>query len=466
MKIETVNHTDRYSVEQICSLYFMPNSSVSITSAYDDEKKAVVTAAEIDGRQSSALYAAEKENTAEFKNAVKKSAFLALKKLSGADTPWGVLTGIRPTKFFRSLTATHTAEEAERILKEDYWVSDKKIRLVSQTAEQSARLLTKMKKNDVGIYIGIPFCPSRCAYCSFITEASAVYSKYMAEYVTALEKELSAIALSVRELGLNVTSVYIGGGTPPALGEALLEGLISKACDLFGITEKTEFTVEAGRPDATDFSMLKMLSRRGVNRICINPQTMNGDTLKKIGRRHTPEDVLRAFDEARTLGFENINSDIIAGLPGENEEMFLNTLEKMKALLPEELTVHTMYLKRASRISKEGGFTESEKADRMIDLSRAFAEDNGYLPYYMYKQRNTVGNLENTGYAMPGKESLYNACIMEEENAVIGCGAGASTKAVGNGVNRIYNTKDVLEYIKNIEVISKNKREALREYLV
>ncbi len=466
MKIETVNHQDRYSIEQICSLFFLPSSSVSVTSSYDDGKKIIVTEAEADGKKSRGEYAAEKENAAEFKNAVKKSAFLALKKLSGADTPWGVLTGIRPTKLFRMLTAEHSREEAERILKDDYWVSDKKIRLASQTAEQSERLLSKLGKNDIGIYIGIPFCPTRCAYCSFITEASGVYSEHMTEYEAALEKELSAMALSVRELGLNVTSVYIGGGTPPAMGEELLEKLILKAGSAFNISEKTELTVEAGRPDATDFSMLKMLKRRGVNRICINPQTMNSETLKKIGRRHSPEDVLRAFDEARSLGFENINSDIIAGLPGENEEMFLNTLEKMKTLMPEELTVHTMYLKRASRIFKEGGFADSEKADKMVDLSRAFTSDNGYLPYYMYKQRNTMGNLENTGYALPGRESLYNVCIMEEENTVIGCGAGASTKAVNNGVNRIYNTKDVLQYIKNIDTVCERKKEDLRKYLV
>ena len=269
------------------------------------------------------------------------------------------------------------------------------------------------------------------------------------------------MAKAVRDNGFSVNSFYIGGGTPPALGEKLLEKLIVKTQEAFLPADDAEFTVEAGRPDVIGKSLLKMLAERNVGRICINPQTMNDETLKRIGRRHSAEDTKRAFAMAREAGFDNINSDIIAGLPGETNEMFAHTLEEIRELSPEELTVHTMYLKRASRIRKEGALSDPGEAEKMVLLSGEFAKEEGYEPYYMYKQRNTVGNLENTGYAKSGKESVYNVCIMEETNTVLACGAGASTKLVGKSIERIYNTKDVLAYIKEIDAIIKNKAEKI-----
>lgn len=461
MLIETLNHSDRYSVEQICTLFFLPEEEGSVTSFYDCDKKAVITEVKICGQEARAEYGADISDTAEFKNAVKKSAFLAIKKISKAKTPWGILTGIRPAKFFASLLKKHTVSEAKRILSEQYWVSDEKIKLCAEVAEKEAEILSGTGKNDVGIYIGIPFCPTRCAYCSFITEASGVYKKYIAEYEAALEKEIGAMADSVRTNGFSVNSVYIGGGTPPTLGNELLEKLIIRVREEFMLGKDTEFTVEAGRPDVISGGLLKMLSERGVGRICINPQTMHDETLRKIGRRHTAEDTKRAFETARKYGFDNINSDIIAGLPGETPEMFSYTLEELKKLSPEEITVHTMYLKRASRIKKDGFCRDSEAAEKMVSLSRKFAAEEGYEPYYMYKQRNTAGNLENTGYAKMGRESLYNVCMMEETNTVIACGAGASTKLVGKNIERIYNTKDVITYIKDIDEIIKNKSEKI-----
>lgn len=461
MHIETVNHSDRYSVEQICSLFFTPDESGDVRSVYDPCKAAVITEARIGESFASGKYPADISENAEFKNAVKKSAFLALKKLSEVKTPWGILTGIRPAKFFLKLLSEHSEPESKKILSEEYWVREDKIKLCSEVAQNEAKLLSRVGKDDVGIYIGIPFCPTRCAYCSFITEASGVYAKYIEEYEAALEKEIDAMAASVRENGFFVNSIYIGGGTPPALGEKLLEKLILKVQDVFLPDKNTEFTVEAGRPDVIGKSLLKMLSDRNVGRICINPQTMNDETLRKIGRRHSADDVRKAFCAAREAGFDNINSDIIAGLPGENYEMFLHTINEMKALAPEELTVHTMYLKRASKIGKEGFISDPAEAEKMVSFSERFAKEEGYLPYYMYKQRNTVGNLENTGYAKFGKESVYNVCMMEETNSVLACGAGASTKLVGKNVERIYNTKDVLTYIREIDAIIKNKSEKI-----
>lgn len=461
MQITTLNHLDRYSLEQIATLFFLPDEEGKITSVYDADKKAVITEAEIGEKRVREEYPADIADAKEFKNAVKKSAFLALKMLSGAKTPWGILTGIRPAKFFLNLLNEHSVAESERILSEEYWVSDEKIRLCSSVAQKEAKILSGVGKNDVGIYIGIPFCPTRCAYCSFITEASGVYAKHIEEYEEALEKEVIAMAKAVRDNGFSVNSFYIGGGTPPALGEKLLEKLIVKTQEAFLPADDAEFTVEAGRPDVIGKSLLKMLAERNVGRICINPQTMNDETLKRIGRRHSAEDTKRAFALAREAGFDNINSDIIAGLPGETNEMFAHTLEEIRELSPEELTVHTMYLKRASRIRKEGALSDPGEAEKMVLLSGEFAKEEGYEPYYMYKQRNTVGNLENTGYAKSGKESVYNVCIMEETNTVLACGAGASTKLVGKSIERIYNTKDVLAYIKEIDAIIKNKAEKI-----
>lgn len=461
MQITTLNHSDRYSLEQIATLLFLPDEEGKITSVYDADKKAVITEAEIGEKRVREEYPADIADAKEFKNAVKKSAFLALKMLSGAKTPWGILTGIRPAKFFLNLLNEHSVAESERILSEEYWVSDEKIRLCSSVAQKEAKILSSVGKNDVGIYIGIPFCPTRCAYCSFITEASGVYAKHIEEYEEALEKEVIAMAKAVRDNGFSVNSFYIGGGTPPALGEKLLEKLIVKTQEAFLPADDAEFTVEAGRPDVIGKSLLKMLAERNVGRICINPQTMNDETLKRIGRRHSAEDTKRAFALAREAGFDNINSDIIAGLPGETNEMFAHTLEEIRELSPEELTVHTMYLKRASRIRKEGALSDPGEAEKMVLLSGEFAKEEGYEPYYMYKQRNTVGNLENTGYAKSGKESVYNVCIMEETNTVLACGAGASTKLVGKSIERIYNTKDVLAYIKEIDAIIKNKAEKI-----
>lgn len=464
MRIETLGHQDRYSVEQAVSLFFTPDAELHLISEYAENEKRIKTSVRLGEKSGTAYYGADIEDKFEFKNGVRKSAFLALKEIAVAETPWGVLTGIRPTKFLRGLLKGCSEDEAKNILASEYWVSDSKISLLFETTKKSDFMLKKMDKKDIGFYVGIPFCPTRCSYCSFVTEAHGIYKKHIPEYSAALEKEVFAMASVVREVGFNVKSVYIGGGTPPVLGEKLLAGLIDTIKRELLIDTETEFTVEAGRPDVIDDSLLAMLSSNGITRLCINPQTMNDETLKKIGRRHSASDVLKAFELARKYGFKNINSDIIAGLPGENEEMFLHTLEELGRLSPEEVTVHSMYLKRASQLSKGGAWEESACASDMVESSHRFLEKSGYAPYYLYKQRNAVGNLENTGYSKPGFESCYNACIMEEENTVIACGAGASSKIAGEGLKRIYNTKDVLLYIKNIDEMVKSKADEIKKY--
>lgn len=466
MQIETFGHSDRYSIEQIVSLHFTPDADLYLKSEYDDIEKTVKTFAVYKEQCSEAEYRADIADKTEFKNSVKKSAFIALSEIDASKTPWGILTGIRPTKFFRELLNKNSEKEARRILTEDFWVSEKKAKLCSETTAKSLELLNGFKKNEVCFYIGIPFCPTRCSYCSFITEAFGVYKKYIPEYEAALEKEIAAMADIIREKGLNVKALYIGGGTPPTLGEELLFKLMEKTRKALSVNEEVEFTVEAGRPDVMSNSLLEMLSKENVTRLCINPQTMNEETLRKIGRMHTAKDVAEAFERARKYGFLNINSDLIAGLPGENYEMFLHTLDEIKKLEPEELTVHTMYLKRASSLSGKDFVADAASVSDMVDAAYDFAAANGYKPYYMYKQRNTLGNLENVGYAKAGYESYYNAAVMEETSTVIAVGAGASTKLVDDNIKRIYNTKDVLLYIKNIDEIIKNKSEEMKKHSI
>lgn len=467
MKIDTIGHSDRYSVEQICSMFCRNDDNTAVTSFYDTENGQIKTFIKTESDEKNSYYNFSGGSIADFKNAVKKSAFIAFSELFSKKTPWGVLTGIRPSKFVRNLLSEYNCEKVLNILEEEYWVSPEKAELSLKVARKAMALLPSLNKNDACLYIGIPFCPTRCAYCSFVSEAYGVYKKYIPEYVKALCKEIEAASEEAKKHSLKIKAVYIGGGTPPTLGTKLLREVILKVRESFRIYDDTEFTVEAGRPDVIDDELLSMLRETGINRICINPQTMNDETLKLIGRKHMEKDTQRAFELSRKYGFKNINSDIIAALPGEDTDMFNYTLRRMKELDPEELTVHTMYLKRASRISKEGTDQSFGNAEKMVNSAYEFASKQGYEPYYMYKQRNTIDNLENTGYAKIGCESIYNVSIMEETHTVLACGAGASNKIVGkNNINRIYNTKDVLDYIRNIDEIIKKKSDKINEYLI
>lgn len=469
MKIETIGHSDRYSVEQISCLYFNNSDDVEIISVSDEENGKIETKVKMGDNVFLADYSLDNKDIKSFKNSVKKSAYLAMKKASLRKTPWGVLTGIRPTKFCRDLREDFSYDEILEILKNDYWVDQDKAEFCIEVTKNSEKIINRISVKDAGVYIGVPFCPSRCSYCSFISESAALYSKYIPEYVGALKKEIKETARFSKINGFNVTSLYIGGGTPPALGTKLLAEVIDEALKSFSLSpDNIEFTVEAGRPDIIDRELLLSLRKKGVNRICINPQTMNDETLKVIGRNHTSSQTEAAFNLARELGFTNINSDIIAGLPGENLFMFQKTLEKIGNLSPEGLTVHTMYLKRASRLGKEKNF-ENNVGDipGMITEAMGFAKRNGYKPYYMYKQRSTLGNLENTGYAKDGFESLYNCGIMEEVKNIIAIGAGSSSKIIKNNKNieRVYNIKDAFSYIRDIDDVINMKISKLNKIM-
>lgn len=467
MNIITNGHSFEDAVRQILQLFFDLNSDFTAESyLWIDENlyiaKAKITLGEksAEGEIKATLFSPEKR---EISDLVKKSVFFACKKLSDMPTPWGISTGIRPAKTARMMLDENKAdEEILRYMEEEFFVTPKKARLSLDVAKTEFELLRNREENTVSLYLGVPFCPTRCAYCSFISQAVAHNKKFVKPYVEALLKEIEATARMAEGFGYKAETIYFGGGTPTTLSPDDLDRLIKRVKSCFDVTSLREFTVEAGRPDTFSDEMLSALWENGVNRISINPQTMNQKTLDKIGRRHSVEDTIRAFEMTGKYDF-SINADLIAGLPDENIEDFSKTVEEVCALSPDAVTVHTMYLKRAARlISDFEKLRFAKDMDSMVQLSYDYLTEKGYNPYYLYKQKNTLGNLENVGFSREGHESLYNIFIMEEIQTILAMGGGASTKMVkGDRIERVFNPKEASDYIKRIDEIIEKKKAAL-----
>lgn len=383
-------------------------------------------------------------------------------------SPWGVLTGIRPSKIAtKLLLGGMSADDTVKYFVREYGADEKKARLAAEVAQVELPIRKNMSESGVSIYIGIPFCPTRCLYCSFVTCGTKQAARLTDKYVEALKCEISYVSDIVSENGNTVETVYIGGGTPTTLSAPLLDDMLSHLRDSFDLSCCKEFTVEAGRPDTIDREKLMTLKRRGVDRISINPQSMNLDTLHLIGRAHTPEEIEQAFYLARDCGFDNINMDVIAGLPGEDLDMFKYTLEKVEKMSPEDTTVHVMSIKRSSRLHeylKDYQLTDGDTVARMVDFAYDFLRGRGKHPYYMYRQKNQLGNLENVAYTKPGFESLYNVYIMEEIQTIISLGCGGVTKTVDrtcDRIERIFNVKEPKDYIERLDEML-SRKDALR----
>ena len=366
-------------------------------------------------------------------------------------SPWGILTGIRPAKIATKLLDEGMSDD-EVI---SYFINEcgttyEKASLALEAARALRPIRDDMYRDGVSIYIGIPFCPSRCLYCSFVTNGTKQAAALMPEYIEALKKEIKYTADIISHNGTPVETVYIGGGTPTTLTPRLLEEMIDCLYDNCDLSKMKEFTVEAGRPDTITEEKLKVLKKYNVDRISINPQSMNDSTLKIIGRAHSADDIREAMKMARHCGFDNINMDVIAGLPGEDMEMFKYTLSEVEKLEPEDTTVHTMSIKRSSRLNEyldEYDLAKGELVAEMVSYARKY-------PYYMYRQKNQLGNLENVGYSKPGFESLYNLYIMEEIQTIISLGCGGVTKTVDletNRIERIFNVKEAKDYIERLD---------------
>ncbi len=388
--------------------------------------------------------------------------YKCLFKITGKSQAWGMITGIRPVKEVNRLISSGLSEkEIHSHLKKKYFISDEKFSIAYKTAVTQEKLI-KIPENSFSLYISIPFCPTRCRYCSFVSHSMESAVKLIPDYIEKLCREIEIIAEYAEKNGLSLDTVYFGGGTPTSLSADELNLIMKTVSRCFTISEVREYTVEAGRADTITEEKLIVIKENGGRRISINPQTMNDNVLMTIGRSHTAKQVREAFSLARKVGFDNINTDLIAGLPSDNYESFKNTLDEVISLDPESITVHTLTLKRASSLFKEADIVSDENIAKMVSYSVKRLCEEGYNPYYLYRQKNTLGNLENVGYAKQGKESLYNIFIMEESQTILAAGAAASTKLcdIKSGkIERIYNYKFPYEYINRFETLMKKKED-------
>ena len=468
-----------YDIHSLIKAFF-PEENVSVTAEekrYDEEISGYM---EIDYKQDSIHmeWKQEKEGESlqaddisvdfsdrkETKNQLKQGLYQLLSALTGKKLPWGTLTGIRPTKIpMKLLEEGKSKDDIKTYMEDTYFASEEKIDLSIEIAERELEILKKIDyENGYSLYIGIPFCPTTCLYCSFTSFPLVSWKQKVDRYLDALEKELDYVA--VKFAGKHLNSIYIGGGTPTTLEPYQLDRLIRKIRCNFDLSDCQEFTVEAGRPDSITREKLETLKKWDITRISINPQTMKDETLKIIGRRHTVAQTVESFELARELGFDDINMDLIMGLPEESLEDVKDTLEQVKALRPDNLTVHSLALKRAARLNM---FKEDYKDYKMVNttehmnLTAEYAKEMGLEPYYLYRQKSMAGNLENVGYASPGKAGIYNILIMEEKQTIVACGAGTVTKRVyGDGrIDRCDNVKDVKLYMEKIDEMIRRKQQ-------
>ncbi|WP_294783937.1 coproporphyrinogen dehydrogenase HemZ [uncultured Eubacterium sp.] len=451
------------------------------------------------------------------KNELKQKLYYLLTLYTGKTLPWGTLTGIRPTKIPMELLEEGKSEDEIRsYMKETYLASDEKIELSLSVAKRELELLSRIDyENGYSLYVGIPFCPSTCLYCSFTSYPLAKWANRMDEYLDALEKEIAFTAEACKHKVLN--SVYIGGGTPTTLSAEQMDRLLTMIGNYFGIadeqgrmiyadehvnevevideaqnpmagagtenastdaenkmgkarkqTQLLEFTVEAGRPDSITREKLEVIHRHNISRISINPQTMKEETLRLIGRQHTVQQTIDSFKLAREVGFDNINMDLIVGLPEETIEDVRETMRQLEELDPDNITVHSLAIKRAARLRMQKEQYENlhiENTAQTIDLTAECCHEMGLEPYYLYRQKNMAGNFENVGYAKPGKAGVYNILIMEEKQTIMALGAGATTKVVfedGKRIERVGNVKDIINYLDRVDEMVERKRELLK----
>jgi len=396
------------------------------------------------------------------KRALKLACYHLLKKMyPDVATPWGSLTGIRPTKLFRELAQEGGEQTAREQFVDLFDVTQEKTDLAARICAVQEPFIRSVQPNEIDIYVGIPFCKTKCLYCSFPSEVLGKQDR-LTQYLSVLKRDIAAGATLVRERGFSVRSFYMGGGTPTVLSAGQMDELLSFLREQYG-SFGIEATVEAGRPDTIDREKLLVLKRHGIDRISINPQTMNDDTLRRVGRSHTQEDIVRVFNLAREIGFASINMDLIAGLPGETADDMLRSCNAVARLRPDNLTVHSLAIKRSSSLKKEldeHALSTAAQAEEMTRIGAVCAEQMGMNPYYMYRQKYMSGNLENVGYALPGKECVYNIDMMEETASILSQGAGTMTKRVFYGENRIErlpSPKDVPTYLNKLDKLIEDK---------
>ena len=482
MKLFLRGHSFRYEAENIVRMFYF-DVEVQECAATKEERDTVLYYALLyrSGKNDRTLMAAVRdgeimvgnstrllEGTAE-EDAERQMAvmlFDLLVTVTGKRPEWGIITGVRPAKFVKKLIyGGMTDIEVEEKLRYDYRVTRNKARLAIETSHVSEAAEKKNNRDSYSLYISIPFCPSRCEYCSFVSKTIEKEHKLVEPYLDGLIRELAVISELARLHDLRLETIYVGGGTPTVLTVEQLRLLLAAVLENFPIHSVLEYTVEAGRPDTITLDKLVLLRDYGVTRVSINPQSFNDEVLHLIGRRHTANDVKEAFALARIAGFKDINADLIAGLRGDNIAGFKNSIEALLALEPEEVTVHALTLKRASRMREKDPYFSPDAA-AMVDFAYGELTERGYRPYYMYKQKGTVDSLENVGYGKPGFEGMYNIFIMDEMHSILSAGAGGVTKLRNPGndrIERIFNYKYPLEYINGFDEII-NRKEGINRF--
>ena len=466
-----------YEMNLFASLFFTENEDVIINQnfIYENNNINVYTHIVFEGKSYFEDYNFKFDISGKSEKLIKKifiasctkSFSHAALKIRKINFSWGVMCGIRPAKNARELAEEGFNEQEIRdIFKNVYEVSDEKTELSLTVAKNEKELLENIGKKSISLYIGIPFCPSRCVYCSFVSTDIRISGKYMSEFVDKLILEIDKTAQIIENSGLYVENIYIGGGTPTTLSENDFRRILKQLHEKIDLKKIIEFTVEAGRPDTITREKLEVLKEYGVNRISINPQTMNDVTLKKIGRSHSVEMIWDTYKIARQVGFDVINMDLIAGLPDETPEMFKYSLNEVIKLNPENITVHSLCIKRAAKfrhLKKE--LAHSDDMNEMLSYTQKRMSEESYIPYYMYRQKNSSGNLDNVGYSKKNKMSAYNVNIMEEKQTIIALGGGGSSKVIiGDRIERVFNFKDPLEYIRRFDEIL-NKKDEIKNLL-
>lgn len=477
MNLYVKNHNFHFELENLTRLFF-PNEKITVIRDFSEPQPPYIYTEVSDKITISVNIGSFNKS----ETAVKKltdddnelvSAQLLYKLLcdfSGLTQPWGILTGVRPVKLLRRLAKKSSEEQAVKKFEKDFFVSNEKIALSRETEHNERKILELSKPESFSLYVGIPFCPSRCSYCSFVMASIERAEKLIEPYTKLLCEEIKRTAEIANKLGLRLETVYFGGGTPTTLSAEQLDTVLRTVNKSFDMSTCREFTVEAGRPDTIDIAKLFALKENKVDRISINPQTVNDEVLKTIGRKHTAQQFFDAFELARKCGFDNINTDLIAGLPTDTPESFKNSLDSIVRLNAECITVHTLCMKRASRLTTEGvtlDLQQARDAREMLAYTQNILGQNEYIPYYMYRQSRMVGNLENVGWSKKGFESLYNVYVMDETHTILACGSGGVTKLKRNNpdyLERIFNFKYPYEYIDRFDELIQRKSGIMRFY--
>lgn len=477
MNLYVKNHNFHFELENLTRLFF-PNEKITVIRDFSEPQPPYIYTEVSDKITISVNIGSFNKS----ETAVKKltdddnelvSAQLLYKLLcdfTGLTQPWGILTGVRPVKLLRRLAEESNEEQAVKKFEKDFFVSNEKIALSRETEHNERKILELSKPESFSLYVGIPFCPSRCSYCSFVMASIERAEKLIEPYTKLLCEEIKRTAEIANKLGLRLETVYFGGGTPTTLSAEQLDTVLRTVNNSFDMSTCREFTVEAGRPDTIDIAKLFALKENKVDRISINPQAVNDEVLKTIGRKHTAQQFFDAFELARKCGFDNINTDLIAGLPTDTPESFKNSLDSIVRLNAECITVHTLCMKRASRLTTEGvtlDLQQARDAREMLAYTQNILGQNEYIPYYMYRQSRMVGNLENVGWSKKGFESLYNVYVMDETHTILACGSGGVTKLKRNNpdyLERIFNFKYPYEYIDRFDELIQRKSGIMQFY--